>query len=115
MPLQINNRNGEKVIDCYNSVKKWERWIKDPKIYGITKENEKIIIKFLKDKKKEVSHRRINDLRRELPRITKLLEQHLELRDITKITDEQYSAESGSLTLRNIFTVVESAICFLVF
>lgn len=100
MPLKINNSNNEEVKDTYNSFEKWEDWKKNKTIEGISKKNEGIIIKFLIDmergrnvsnqsKKGSRSYRRLVDLKRHFKRITEMIEEHLQVDDLTKLTEKE--------------------------
>ncbi len=86
-------------IDPYKHKQRYENWLKDKTIKGISKTNEKIIIKFLDDmalginiskisKKGARSPSRLNNLKQRITFIAKKLEER-EIKDLRKVTTTQ--------------------------
>ena len=89
----------EEVKDVYNNKERYENWAKKKEILGISKTNEKLVIKFLDDmalglniskgsKKGARSPVRLNSLRSRLVFIIKELEKR-KIKDITKVNASQ--------------------------
>ena len=100
MPLILNNTKGEEVIDPYNNQAKWEKWKETKKLPKISDVNKKIILQYLDDmghgvnisvrnKKGSRSYRRLLDLKNKMLRTTQRMEGHLNINDLTKLTERE--------------------------
>ena len=97
MVLQIDNPNGELVIDPRKNKERYEKW--NRRIKGISKEDEALILKYIDDmenglnvsphvKKGARSYSRLNTLISRMTAITKIIEQNLGKTNLKELTEQ---------------------------
>lgn len=114
MPLDVDNSKGELVIDPYKYKEKYKNW--DKKLTSISKNNERIIVRYLEDMRQGVNinpkavkgkrgYHRLMNQRHRLKRIAELLEEHYKIKNLEVTTQEE--AEKIEYAIRDLFEKIE--------
>jgi integrase len=106
MALNINNTNGELVIDPYNNQEKYKKWNK--KIDGLSARNNEAIVTYLEDMRRGINispkatkgkrgFNRLNTQKHRLSRIFSMLEDHFKITDVLLIEADSIKKLKSSI------------------
>jgi len=117
MPLDVDNPNGELVVDPYKAKERYLNW--DKRIPSLSRENEHIIVRYLEDMRQGINigtrapkgkrgYRRLLTQKNRLKRTFELLEQHFGVTSVVAASQTEF--ENLERTLGQLFDKMEEIV-----